>query len=101
MRRGNARDVAIVGMGCRFPGAPNLHTFWANILTNRDVLREIPADRWPVEIFHDPSSGANDRVSCRRGGYLDSPIDFDPSLHGIMPLAVAGGEPEQFLMLDT
>ena len=101
MRRGAARDIAIVGMGCRFAGAPDLFAFWANILANRDVLREVPADRWPVATFHDPASDANDRVSCRRGGYLESPIPFDPTAHGIMPLAVAGGEPEQFLVLDT
>ena len=101
MRRGAARDIAIVGMGCRFPGAPDLFAFWANILANRDVLREVPADRWPVATFHDPAPDANDRVSCRRGGYLESPIPFDPAAHGIMPLAVAGGEPEQFLVLDT
>ena len=45
--------------------------------------------------------GANDRVACRRGGYLDTPIPFDPAAYGIMPLAVAGGEPEQFLVLDA
>jgi acyl transferase domain-containing protein len=101
MRHGPARDIAIVGLGCRFPGAPDLYAFWANILANRDVLREIPADRWPVDLFHDPDSDANDRVCCRRGGYLDAPIAFDPSEHGIMPLAVTGGEPEQFLVLDA
>src|SRR3954451_5810132 len=101
MRRETARDIAIVGLGCRFPGAPDLFAFWANILANRDVLREVPADRWPVETFHDPASDANDRVSSRRGGYLDSPIAFDASGHGIMPLAVAGGEPEQFLVLEA
>src|SRR5689334_6559113 len=99
MRHGRARDIAIVGLGCRFPGAADLYAFWANILANRDVLREVPADRWPVDTFHDPGSGANDRVCCRRGGYLDSPVAFDASEHGIMPRAAAGGEPEQFLVL--
>src|SRR5205807_1763406 len=51
--------------------------------------------------FFDPDATATDRVYCRRGGYLDDPIEFDPTRHGIMPLAVAGGEPEQFLVLDT
>jgi acyl transferase domain-containing protein len=101
MRRGPARDVAIIGLGCRFPGAPDLATFWANILANRDALRYVPADRRPVEVFHDPASVADDRAPFRRSGYLDSPIEFDPSKHGIMPLAVAGGEPEQFLVLDA
>jgi len=100
-RRGRPLDIAIVGMGCRFPGAADLFAFWANILANRDQTREVPADRWPIDIFHDPDSTANDRVAGRRGGYLDAPVPFDPSEHGIMPLAVAGGEPEQFLVLDA
>ena len=101
MRRGRAYEIALVGMSCRFPGAPDLFAFWANILANRDLTREVPAERWPLEAFYDPDSRANDRVACRRGGYLDTPIPFDPAAHGIMPLAVAGGEPEQFLVLDA
>ena len=88
-------------MGCRFPGAPDLFAFWANSLANRDLTREVPADRWPLGVFYDPDSDANDRLACRRGGYLDTPIPFDPVAQGIMPLAVAGGEPEQFLVLDA
>ncbi len=101
MSRGRACEVALVGMACRFPGAADLCAFWANILANRDMAREVPADRWPLETFYDPDSDANDRVAYRRGGYLDSPIPFDPAAHGIMPLAVQGGEPEQFLVLDA
>lgn len=99
--RGRPLDIAIIGMGCRFPGAADLFAYWANILANRDQTREVPADRWPIDIFYDPESNANDRVAGRRGGYLDTPVPFDPSEHGIMPLAVAGGEPEQFLILDA
>ncbi len=100
-RRGRPLDIAIVGMGCRFPGAADLFAYWANILANRDQTREVPANRWPIDIFYDPDSKANDRVACRRGGYLDSPVPFNPAEHGIMPLAVDGGEPEQFLVLDA
>lgn len=101
MRPGKAYDVAIVGMGCRFPGAPDLFTYWANCLANRDQTREVPADRWPLAQFHDPAPRSNDRLACRRGGYLDTPIDFDSAALGVMPLAVTGGEPEQFLVLDA
>jgi acyl transferase domain-containing protein/phosphopantetheinyl transferase (holo-ACP synthase) len=94
-------DVAIVGMACRFPGAGDLATFWANILAGRDATREVPADRWDPAEFFDPRSKSNDRVPGRRGGYLDDPIPFDPHAFGIMPVAVDGGEPEQFLVLDA
>jgi acyl transferase domain-containing protein/phosphopantetheinyl transferase len=94
-------DVAIVGMGCRFPGADDLSTFWQNILDAREAITDVPPDRWDPEVFHDPTSTANDRVPSRRGGYLSDPIPFDPIAHGIMPVTVEGGEPEQFLILDA
>jgi acyl transferase domain-containing protein len=94
-------EVAIVGMGCRFPGARDLCEFWENILSARDCIRPVPPDRWDPAVFADPSSSANDRVPSSRGGYLDSPIWFDARAHGIMPRTVEGGEPEQFLVLDA
>ncbi len=96
-----SRDVAIVGIGCRFPGAPDLFTFWENILAGRSALGDVPPDRWDADVFHDPESRDNDRVASRRGGYLQGPIPFDPAAHGIMPVTVAGGEPEQFLVLSA
>ena len=95
MRRSDGRgDVAIVGMACRFPGAGDLVAFWENILGGVDATSGVPADRWNPAPFFDPSRTV-------RGGYLSDPIAFDPAQHGVMPLAVDGGEPEQFLILDT
>ena len=76
-------------------------SFWENLVAGRDCTGDVPADRWDPAVFFDPDSTANDRVYCQRGGYLDAPIEFDPAAHGVMPLAVAGGEPEQFLVLDA
>lgn len=100
-KRGRPLDVAIVGMACRFPGARDLVAFWSNILQGRDATRDVPSDRWDSAVFFDPDSTANDRVYCHRGGFLDEPVEFDPSAFGIMPLVVEGGEPEQFLVLDA
>jgi acyl transferase domain-containing protein/phosphopantetheinyl transferase (holo-ACP synthase) len=101
MSRRGPLDIAIVGMACRFPGARDLAAYWKNIVNGFDATTEVPLDRWDPAVFCDPDSTANDRVACRRGGYLDSPITFDPASHGIMPNAVDGGEPEQFLILET
>ncbi len=94
-------EIAIVGMGCRFPGSEDLCAYWENILAGKDCIRDVPADRWDSSTFVDPSSTANDRVPCGRGGYHDAPIAFDAASHGIMPRSVEGGEPEQFLVLDA
>src|SRR5262249_49574172 len=60
MSKGRPLEIAIVGMGCRFPGAGDLSTYWENILAGKDCIREVPPDRWDPEVFHDPASTAND-----------------------------------------
>ncbi len=100
-RRPKPLEVAIVGMACRFPGAPDLFTYWENLLKGRVSIRDVPPDRWNVNAFYDPDSNESDRVQGRRGGYLDSPIELDPTDLGTMPRTIAGGEPEQFLILDA
>jgi len=100
-RKPKPLDVAIVGMACRFPGADDLCAFWENIVAGRDSTDDAPTDRWDPQVFHDPDSPENDRVPCRRGGYLGSTVPLDPTAHGIMPQTVEGGEPEQFLVLDA
>jgi acyl transferase domain-containing protein len=77
MSRQGPLEIAIVGMACRFPGARDLASYWKNIVEGRDLISEVPADRWDSAVFFDPESTANDRVSCRRGGYLDAPITRD------------------------
>ncbi len=100
-RKRGAYDIAIIGMACRFPGARDLSSFWENIIAGRDLTVDVPPDRWDSKTFFDPQDPSNDRVNCRRGGYLEGPISFDPTSYGIMPRTVAGSEPEQFLVLDA
>jgi len=94
-------DVAIIGMACIFPGAPDLDTFWQNIVSKFDAITDVPADRWDPEIFFDPNITRNDRVYCKRGGFLGEFAQFNPLDYGIMPVAVDGGDPSQFLALKT
>jgi len=86
-------------MGCRFPGAPDLSTYWRNIVACVDAITDAPADRWDP-VFYQPGSTAADRVYCRRGGFLDSAhARFDAAAFGVMPVAAAGAEPDQLLAL--
>src|SRR5690349_16948856 len=92
-------DIAIVGMACMFPGAPDLTTYWRNIIGGVDAVTDVPAGRWDVDPFYDPASNDDDRVYSKRGGYLPAEVPFDPLAFGIMPRGVAGGEVDQFLVL--
>jgi len=93
-----ATDAAIVGMACLFPGAPDLATYWRNIVGKVDAVGDPPED-WDAERVYDPSSSANDRIYCKRGGYLGDLATFDPLAYGVMPSSVDGGEPDQYLAL--
>jgi acyl transferase domain-containing protein/phosphopantetheinyl transferase len=90
--------IAIVGLACLFPGAPNLARFWHNIVEGVDAISEVPAGRWDAS-FYDPESKAIDRFYCKRGGFVDEHADFDPLPFGVMPKAAESGEPDQLLTL--
>ena len=91
-------DVAIVGMSCVFPGAPDLKTYWRNIVGKVDSVSDAPSN-WGADVYYDPDSTSNDRVYCRRGGFLHDLASFDPLEYGVMPTSVEGGEPDHFLAL--
>jgi acyl transferase domain-containing protein/phosphopantetheinyl transferase len=91
--------IAIVGMSCLFPGAPDLDAYWHNILNKVDVASDPPPEAWDTNHYYDPDFVDPDKTYCKRGGYLGSLASFDPLAHGIPPLAV-GGEPDQWLALQ-
>lgn len=93
-------DIAVVGMACLFPGAPDLDAYWQNIIGKVDAVSEPPPESWSAEQFYDPHSDRSDRVYCKRGGYISPLTTFDPLTHGIMPRTVEGGEPDQWLALQ-
>jgi acyl transferase domain-containing protein/NAD(P)H-dependent flavin oxidoreductase YrpB (nitropropane dioxygenase family) len=91
--------IAIVGMAGMFPGAPDLEAFWANILTGRDCVTEVPAHRWDPELYFAPD-GEGEHTPSRWGGFLPE-IPFDPLRYGIPPASLGSIEPVQLLALEA
>src|SRR6478672_2021350 len=55
LENAKSEPIAIVGMGCRFPGgADTPEAFWRLLHDGVDAVREVPGDRWPLEAFYDP-----------------------------------------------
>ena len=96
-----AEDIAVIGLACLFPGAPDVAAFWRNIVGKVDAISDPPPEAWDASVFFDQQADENDRVYCRKGGYLGPLAQFDPIDHGIMPRAVEGGEPDQWLALHV
>ena len=57
--------IAVIGLGCRFPGAVNPLEFWKLLQNGVDAIQEVPADRWSNEIFYDPTPGTPGKVITR------------------------------------
>ena len=85
--------VAIIGMACIFPQAPDLKSFWNNILRAVNAVDD-PLPGWEAQRYIE--SG---RIHTARGGYLKDLYRFAPRPSGIMPRSLDGGEPYQFLSL--
>ncbi|MEV8531483.1 SDR family NAD(P)-dependent oxidoreductase [Streptomyces sp. NPDC051211] len=93
-------DIAIVGMACAYPGAPDLASYWAEVLAGTDAVTEVPAERWDPAVYYAPDPArAGERTPSRWGGFL-APLPFDALAHGIPPASLAGIEPVQLLALE-
>ncbi|MFE9452971.1 SDR family NAD(P)-dependent oxidoreductase [Streptomyces sp. NPDC006739] len=88
-------DIAVVGMACMFPDAPDLATFWANIVAGHDAVTEVPPDRWDPAVHH-----ADGSTTSKWGGFLPR-IPFDPLRYGIPPASLRSIEPVQLLSLEA
>ncbi|MBL8260532.1 MAG: type I polyketide synthase [Candidatus Competibacteraceae bacterium] len=92
-------DIAIVGMAGLFPKAPDVASYWANILDKVDAIDE-PMPDWGGDAYFDPDSEEATRLYTKRGGFLRELSRFDPQRFGIIPVSTGGGEPDQFHALE-
>ncbi|MFZ5542948.1 MAG: type I polyketide synthase [Pseudomonadota bacterium] len=94
--------IAVVGLGCRFPGgADDGEAFWALLREGRDAIREVPAERWNIDDYFDPDPDAPAKMSVRHGGFLDRVDGFDAAFFGVSPREALTMDPQQRLMLEV
>ncbi len=98
--RTDDEPVAIVGLSCRFPSAPDKAAFWRLLRDGVDAIREVPRDRWDLDALYDSNVAAPGKMSTRFGGFLDDVASFDASFLGISPREAAEIDPQQRLMLE-
>lgn len=94
--------IAIIGIGCRFPGGANdAESFWEMLEQGREAVGDVPADRWNVERFYDAEPGVIGKTIARRGGFIEGIDQFDPQFFGISPREAPYIDPQQRLLLET
>jgi acyl transferase domain-containing protein/acyl-CoA synthetase (AMP-forming)/AMP-acid ligase II/thioesterase domain-containing protein/acyl carrier protein len=99
-RAAASRPVAIVGMACRLPGAPDIESFWKLLADGVDATTELPADRRSIWKAYEDAISSSGNPFPLRGGFLPSVDGFDPEFFGIMPREAASIDPQQRLLLE-
>ncbi len=93
-------DVAIVGISMRFPGSDDIHTFWENTRCGRDMIVEIPPERWDWHAWCGNSRDEPNKSVSRWGGYLKDVDKFDALFFRISPAEATRMDPQQRILLE-
>ncbi|MEU6475183.1 acyltransferase domain-containing protein [Streptomyces massasporeus] len=93
--------VAIVGMGCRLPGAGSVDELWNVLVANTDTVTPVPHDRFDVGAFHDTAPMTPGRTVSRHGGFLTDPFGFDAAFFGVSRAEARDMDPQQRLLLHV
>jgi myxalamid-type polyketide synthase MxaE and MxaD len=100
-REAKNEPIAIIGIGCRFPGANDPVAFWQLLRDGVDAIREVPADRFDQHAFYDPDPATPGKMNTRWGGFLEQVDQFDPNFFGISPREALRMDPQQRLLLEV
>ena len=93
-------DIAVIGMGCRFPGAENVDQFWHNLLEGVDSVCDIPSDRWDIDRFYD-SNREDGKMYSKQGGFLSDIAQFDASFFGISQQEACWIDPQHRMLIEN
>jgi acyl transferase domain-containing protein/acyl carrier protein len=94
--------IAIVGLGCRFPGASGPVAYWDLLCSGTDAMREVPKERWNLARFATKDPDRPGKTTVRKGGFLDfDPTEFDAAFFGISAREARYMDPQQRLIMEV
>ncbi|BAZ03044.1 beta-ketoacyl synthase (plasmid) [Tolypothrix tenuis PCC 7101] len=92
--------IAIIGIGCRFPGANDYEQFWLNLEAGVNSITEIPPQRWDTQKYYSPNPQERNKTISKWSGLIEALDEFDAQFFGISPREAKMLEPQQRLMLE-
>lgn len=97
-----SEPIAVIGMGCRFPGGANdPESFWQLLRQGKDAIDVIPSSRWESAAHYDADPNAIGKMYTQQGGFLQTPVDeFDAGFFGLTPKEIISMDPQQRLLME-
>ncbi|WP_013334445.1 type I polyketide synthase [Gloeothece verrucosa] len=95
-----AQPIAVIGLGCHYPGASELLQLWENIISRRCQFREFPDERLPLSEYYDPNPTTADKTYGNRGAFIDG-FQFDPVKRRIPKSALDSTDIVHWLALEV
>ncbi|MFJ7244250.1 type I polyketide synthase [Kitasatospora sp. NPDC098652] len=95
------RAIAVIGLGCRFPGASNPDEFWEHLIGNADSVTAVPGDRYDATAHHSPDPATPGKSVSAKGGFIGDPFAFDPGFFGISPAEARTIDPQHRVLLQV
>ncbi|WP_414588368.1 type I polyketide synthase [Scytonema sp. PCC 10023] len=95
-----SQAIAVIGIGCRFPGANDYEEFWLNLEQGVNSISEIPPQRWDVQKYYSPNPQERNKSISKWSGLIEASDEFDAQFFGISPREAKMLDPQQRLMLE-
>ncbi|KIY04109.1 uncharacterized protein Z520_00801 [Fonsecaea multimorphosa CBS 102226] len=102
MTKSDREPIAVVGIGCRFPGGiTTTKDFWEILRRGIDTLSEVPPDRFDFNAFHDADTRKYGTIRNCKGGFVNDVHAFDAGFFGYYPAEASRIDPQQRLVLEA
>ena len=102
LKDGPVEPVAVIGVGCRFPGDVRTpDQYWDFLEQGSDGIAPIPPERWDSAKYFDPRAGIRGKMTTDQAGFLSDVKDFDSGFFGISPKEAASIDPQHRILLEV
>lgn len=100
-RQEATEPIAVVGMGCRFPGAASIDAYWDLLAAGRSGVSTVPTDRWDADALTAPGAKQAGKITSNRAGFIDRVDQFDGQFFGISDREAASLDPQHRLLMEV
>lgn len=101
LERAKHQPIAVIGLGCRFPGANNPAEFWDLLQNGKEAITEVPSDRWDLDQYYSSDPNTPGKMLTRYGGFIKNLFEFDAKFFRVSPREALSLDPQQRLLLEV